>query len=43
MAEFGFLGVNVVTRTHTPRFWGHDCNAGDLVFFTGFFRSFLIN
>jgi len=21
-AEFGFLGVDVNTRTHTPRFWG---------------------
>src|SRR6185436_849546 len=31
-AEFGFFGVVVYTRTHTPRFCGQDCNAGDLVF-----------
>src|SRR4029079_19771088 len=31
-AEFGFFGVVVYTRTQTPRFWGHDCSAGDLVF-----------
>src|SRR5918996_5640557 len=27
-AEFGFLGVVVYTRMHTPRFWGHACIAG---------------
>src|SRR5213078_870726 len=27
-AEFGFFGVCVYTRVHTPRFCGHDCNAG---------------
>src|SRR5881397_3338963 len=27
-AEFGFLGVVVYTRVHTPRFCGHDRNAG---------------
>src|SRR6476661_3438470 len=27
-AEFGFLGVWVNTRTHTPRFCGLSCNAG---------------
>src|SRR6185295_1383406 len=27
-AEFGFLGVCVNTRTHTPRFCGLLCNAG---------------
>ena len=31
-AEFGFFGVVVYTRTQTPRFCGHDCRAGDLVF-----------
>lgn len=27
-AEFGFLGVVVYTRVHTPRFWGDPCRAG---------------
>jgi hypothetical protein len=27
-AEFGFLGVVVYTRVHTPRRCGHDCSAG---------------
>jgi hypothetical protein len=27
-AEFGFFGVVVYTRVHTPRFWGHPSNAG---------------
>src|SRR5277367_3250707 len=31
-AEFGFFGVWVYTRTHTPRFSGHPSSAGDLVF-----------
>ena len=31
MAEFGFLGVRVVTCTQTPRRNGHDFKAGDLV------------
>src|SRR5512144_3215849 len=31
-AELGFFGVVVYTRTQTPRFCGHDCNAGDFVF-----------
>src|SRR6202162_6061970 len=30
-AEFGFLGVCVYTRMHTPRFSGQPINAGDLV------------
>ena len=30
-AEFGFFGVVVVTRVHTPFRWGHDCKAGALV------------
>src|SRR5439155_16457547 len=31
-AEFGFLGVIVDTRVHTPRFWGAPWSAGVLVF-----------
>src|SRR6516225_11451492 len=31
-AEFGFLGVVVYTRVHTPRRWGQSCKAGDLLF-----------
>src|SRR6187455_2234278 len=31
-AEFGFLGVVVYTRVHTPRRWGPPCSAGDLDF-----------
>src|SRR3954468_5616985 len=27
-AEFGFFGVVVYTRVHTPRFWGDCCSAG---------------
>jgi hypothetical protein len=42
-AEFGFFGVNVITRVQTPLFWGHDCNAGDEVFLYDFFLPFLIN
>jgi hypothetical protein len=34
-AEFGFLGVDVYTRVHTPRFCGHSCNAGLLVLYFG--------
>ncbi len=30
-AEFGFLGVTVMTREQMPRFCGHACRAGDLV------------
>src|SRR5215510_11551593 len=30
-AEFGFFGVWVYTRVHTPRFCGQDCRAGRLV------------
>src|SRR5437867_1933283 len=30
-AELGFLGVDVKTRTQTPRFWGDLCRAGLLV------------
>jgi len=31
-AEFGFFGVCVYTRMHTPRFSGQPINAGDFVF-----------
>src|SRR5262245_59826411 len=31
-AEFGFFGVDVKTRTHTPRFWGEPWSAGLSVF-----------
>src|ERR1700681_313791 len=31
-AEFGFLGVVVKTRVHTPRRWGAPLSAGVLVF-----------
>src|SRR4029079_13265506 len=37
-AEFGFLGVCVNTRTHTPRFCGLFCSAGLLVLLTIFLR-----
>jgi hypothetical protein len=37
-AEFGFFGVCVNTRTHTPRFCGLTWSAGLLVFVTIFFR-----
>ena len=30
-AEFGFLGVTVITRVQTPRFCGQRCNEGDFV------------
>src|SRR6478609_5396886 len=30
-AEFGFFGVVVYTRRHTPRFCGHERSAGDAV------------
>src|SRR5215469_2610482 len=33
-AEFGFFGVWVYTRMHTPRFSGQPISAGDLVFET---------
>jgi len=31
-AEFGFFGVVVYTRVHTPRRCGHESKAGDLDF-----------
>src|SRR6476660_3395639 len=33
-AEFGFLGVVVYTRVHTPRRWGEPLSAGVLVLLT---------
>jgi hypothetical protein len=42
-AEFGFLGVVVKTRRHTPRFWGHSCNAGAVCLFETGFLPFLIS
>src|SRR3954466_9693606 len=33
-AEFGFFGVVVYTRVHTPRRWGEPFSAGVLVFST---------
>src|SRR5580704_6038722 len=32
-AEFGFFGVVVYTRTHTPRRCGHDLSAGEAVLY----------
>src|SRR5580692_773107 len=37
-AEFGFFGVCVYTRMHTPRFSGQPASAGDFVFTTTFSR-----
>src|SRR5688572_30920374 len=39
-AEFGFFGVWVNTRTHTPRFCGLSCSAGLLVLVMTFARPF---
>ena len=39
-AELGFFGVEMKTRIHTPRFWGHPCKAGLSVFMLIFFRPF---
>ena len=33
-AEFGFFGVVVYTRVHTPRRWGDPLSAGVLVLLT---------
>jgi hypothetical protein len=33
-AEFGFFGVVVYTRVHTPRRWGEPLSAGVLVLLT---------
>src|SRR5215813_6638259 len=40
-AEFGFLGVCVNTRTHTPRFCGLLCKAGLFVLLSTASRPFL--
>jgi hypothetical protein len=37
-AEFGFFGVVVYTRVHTPRRWGEFCIAGDLDFVASTWR-----
>jgi hypothetical protein len=37
-AEFGFLGVCVMTRVHTPRFCGAPASAGVFVFAFAAFR-----
>src|SRR5208282_586430 len=42
-AEFGFFGVCVYTRTHTPRFSGHPSRAGDFVFVRIFSRPLRTN
>ena len=42
-AEFGFLGVVVYTRVHTPRFCGQASNAGTLLFTTFFTRGLRTN
>src|SRR5437588_9580565 len=42
-AEFGFFGVCVNTRTHTPRFCGLFCSAGDFVFVRTFSRPLRTN
>jgi hypothetical protein len=42
-AEFGFFGVRVYTRVHTPRFCGHVLSCGALLFFVLGFRPSRIN
>ena len=42
-AEFGFLGVNVMTLVHTPRLCGEAFKAGDLVLDFCRFLPFLIS
>src|SRR5437660_12282844 len=42
-AEFGFFGVCVYTRMHTPRFSGQPISAGDLVFTWTFSRPIRTN
>ena len=42
-AEFGFFGVWVYTRMHTPRFSGQPASAGDFVFTRTFSRPILTN
>src|ERR1700737_1354116 len=42
-AEFGFFGVCVYTRIHTPRFSGQPASAGDFVFIRTASRPILTN
>jgi hypothetical protein len=42
-AEFGFLGVVVYTRVHTPRLCGQAFRAGTLLFSTGAWRGLRIS
>src|SRR5277367_4309239 len=42
-AEFGFFGVCVYTRMHTPRFSGQPINAGDFVLTRTFSRPMRTN
>src|ERR1700758_2659697 len=42
-AEFGFFGVVVYTRVHTPRRCGAWFKAADLLLFTPLMRPFLTN
>jgi hypothetical protein len=42
-AEFGFFGVVVYTRTHTPRLWGHSCKAARFLVATTFLRCLFIS
>src|SRR5258708_6251655 len=42
-AEFGFFGVCVYTRMHTPRFSGQPASAGDFVFMRTASRPILTN
>src|SRR6266403_1498442 len=42
-AEFGFFGVCVYTRMHTPRFSGQPAKAGDFVFIRTASRPILTN
>src|ERR1700752_2326130 len=42
-AEFGFFGVWVYTRMHTPRFSGHPISAGDFVCILTALRPILTN
>jgi hypothetical protein len=43
MAEFGFFGVVVKTRVHTPLFWGHLSKAGDFPLYFFGVRPLLTN
>ena len=43
IAELGFFGVVVYTRTQTPRRWGHESSAGDLLLSAATLLPFLTN